>query len=131
MAKEKDTHLSDEDFVAQIGAVYEQVHEARKNDEYVVNQPQMEKFDELLRFFVRKASEFGDKITKVNVDPINSSGCLTAHFIVLCVSGSEVAEFCKVMSYCSSFDIGSVRPDGITISCAVPDVYVRVKNTKD
>lgn len=126
MAEEK-RPISGEEFVAMIGAVYEQIRAMRQNSDYVVNQPQMDKFDELLAYFVKKTAEYEeDNIQSISLEPIDECGGLTAHFLVFSVNGEEaVQEFCKVVSYCSAFDIDSIADEGICISVTVPRVFVK------
>lgn len=123
---EKIHSMSDEDFVAAVGEVYNQINLIRNSSDYVVNQPQMDKFDELLAFFVKKAGEFGDEIQEISLNPVDECGGITARFLVFNVNGAEnVQEFCKVISYCSAFGIDSVLPEGVCISCTVPNVFVK------
>lgn len=118
--------LTDEEFVAMVGAVYEQVRRTKRNSDYVVNQPQMDKFNEILAYFARKAAEYeGDEIQSISLEPIDECGDLTARFLVFSVNGEEaIQEFCKIISYCSAFDIDSIVPEGICISITVPRVFV-------
>lgn len=119
--------ISDEEFVAMVGAIYEQIRSARQNSDYVVNQPQMDKFDELMTYFVKKTAEYeGDRIQSVSLEPIDESGDLTAYFLVFSVDGeANVQEFCKVISCCSSVGIESIVPEGVRISVTVPHVFVK------
>lgn len=118
--------MSDEEFAAAVYEVYNQINLVKKSSDYVVNQPQMDKFNELIDFFVKKAAEFGDEIQEIRANPVEEVGDVTVQFLVFSVNGEEaVQEFCKVVSYCSAFGIESVHPEGICISCTVPNVFVK------
>lgn len=123
----KQQPMSDEEFAVMVGAAYEQIRSMRRNSDYVVNQPQMDKFDELLTYFAKKTAEYdSDEIERISLEPVDERGDLSAHFLVFNVGGeADVQEFCKVISYCSAFCVNSVIPEGIRISVTVPDVFVK------
>lgn len=111
-------------FIKKFGQIYEQVMKLRKNEDYVVNPIQMDRFLDLVQFFIRKAEEYGDKVEVEKTEPKQEFGGVTATFLVFGVNGDEVREFCKVLKYCSAISIDAVE-DGVAISCTVPGVFVK------
>lgn len=111
-------------FIKKFGQVYDAVMKLRKNEDYVVNPVQMDRFLDLVQFFIRKAEEYGDKVEVEKTEPKQEFGGVTATFLVFGVNGDEVREFCKVLKYCSAISIDAVE-DGVAISCTVPGVFVK------
>lgn len=123
----QNTHVASMDdnwFIRKFGQVYESVMKLRQNEDYVVNAVQMDRFLDLVQFFIRKSKEYGDKVEVEKAEPKQEFGGVTATFVVFAVSGEEVREFCKVLKYCSAISIDSVE-DCVAISCTVPNVFVR------
>lgn len=110
-------------FIQKFGEIYKQVMSLRKNDDYVVNPRQMDRFLDLVNFFLHHIDEDGEVEIEEN-EPKTGIGGVTATFLVLTLRGEEVVEFCKVMKYCSAVSIDSCD-DGACISCTVPEVFVR------
>lgn len=119
-----ESSMDDNWFIRKFGQVYESVMKLRKNEDYVVNAVQMDRFLDLVQFFIRKSEEYGDKVEIEKAEPKQEFGGVTATFVVFGVRGDEVREFCKVLKYCSAISIDAVE-DGVAISCTVPDVFVR------
>ena len=116
----------DDKFLARnVDEVYNQIMSLRKNDDYVVNPVQMDKFLDLIHWFMHRAEEFGDKVEVRDFEPKEEHGSVTATFLVLDIRGTdEVSEFARLIGVCSkvSFDLGK---SGVIISCTVPNVFVR------
>lgn len=116
--------LSDKWFSRKLTAIYNAVLAERKDTEYVVNQPQMDKFIKLVEYFFELSDEMGGDEPKVSVVPPYSYGDVTTKFVVVAINGSDkVQKFAGVISYCSAFGI-DVEGDEILISCTIPKVFV-------
>lgn len=124
------SYLEQIDFVGKFGALYNKVMALRKDSDYVVNPIQMDRFLDLVQFFLRKSRD----ASKSDVDPHGfrpreCHGGVTATFIVFDLGGiDEVSEFCKVLKHCSAVSIDAQDGYKICISCTVPDVFVRKDN---
>ena len=118
--------MTDEEYVRRFGILYEQIMNFRKNEDYVVNQPQMDKLVEVLEFFIDSAKELGGKVEPVRLVPKEEHGGVTATFLVFDIYGEKVQRFCKVMSYCFGITIDSTF-DGVCISCTIPEVFVPIR----
>lgn len=116
--------MTDVEYIKRITQLYGAVLSLRKDDDYVVNQPQMDKFVEVLDFFMNEARENHGKIEPVNLSPKEEHGGVTATFIVFDIYGEDIQKFCKVMSYTSAITIDGTE-DGICISVTVPEVFVQ------
>lgn len=114
----------DDWFIKKFGQIYEAVMKLRTNDDYAINPIQMDRFLDLVQFFIRKSKEFGDKVDIEKTEPKQEYGGVTATFVVFGVNGDEVREFCKVLKYCSAISIDATD-DGVCISCTVPNIFVR------
>lgn len=109
-------------FIKKFGQIYDAVMNLRKNEDYVVNPVQMDRFLDLVQFFIKKAEEYGDKVEIEKTEPKQEFGGVTARFVVFGVHGDEVREFCKVLKYCSAISIDVVG-DEVCISCTVPNIF--------
>lgn len=116
--------LTDEEYVARIGSMYDKILSLREDSDYVVNQPQMDKLVELLDYFIMKAKALDGVVQPVNLKPAETFGGVTAHFLVFDTHGEDVQKFCKVLSYCSAIGIDSLENGDVCIDCTVPNIFV-------
>ena len=121
--------MTDIEYVKRITQLYGAVLSLRKDDNYVVNQPQMDKFVEVLDFFMNAARKSNGNVEPVKLTPKEEHGGVTATFIVFDIYGEDIEKYCKVISYTSAITIDGTE-DGICISVTVPEVFVP-KNTKN
>lgn len=118
--------MTDAEYVKRIGQLYEEVLSFHSDDDYVVNQPQMDKLVEVLDFFMKAAQKNNGKVEPVILSPKEEHGGITATFIVFNIYGEDIPKYCKVMSYTSAIGIDGTK-DGICISVTVPNVFVPKK----
>ncbi len=118
------TALSNEEFFRFCMKFYFQELSKHKDDEYEVNQPQMEKLLDILGFFLENARENGGHVEPVELIPHVQSGGVNAKFQVFDVYGKDVQKFCKVLSYASCFSMDVTDDDKVYISVGVPNVFV-------
>lgn len=121
---EVDRPMTDEEYVTRLGKIYQHILSLRKDSDYVINQPQMDKLIELLNYFLAKAKALDGEVQKVNLKPAEINGGITAHFLVFDTHGEDVQRFCKVLSYCSSIGIDALESGDVCIDCTVPQVFV-------
>lgn len=119
----KQASLDDDWFVKKFGEIYNKVMALRRNEEFVVNPRQMDRFLDLVNFFLHHL-ETEDSVEIEENEPKTGIGGVTATFLVMTLRGDEVLEFCKVLRCCSAVSIDSCE-DGACISCTVPDVFVQ------
>ena len=118
--------MDDEWFIRKFGQIYEQVLNLRQNDDYVVNPGQMDKFLDLVSFFMQKANQYDEDFVEVEkTEPKQEFGGVTATFVVFDLTGNdEVQNFCKVLKCCSAVSVDSTTDNMVCISCTVPNVFV-------
>lgn len=116
--------MTGEEYVRRLGVLYDEILRLRKDDDYAVNQPQMDKLVAVLNFFLDAASELDGKVEPVMLAPKEEHGGVTATFLVFDIYGDKVQRFCDVMRHTSAITIDSAD-EGICISCTVPDVFVK------
>lgn len=107
--------------------MYELVLSMRKDEDYAVNQPQMEKLVALVDFFTEVAAQSTGFVEPEISSPKELHGGVTATFIVFDVTGENVARFCDVLRHCSAVSIDATD-DGVCISCTVPNVFIKRKD---
>ncbi|MBP3398291.1 MAG: hypothetical protein J6K75_00905 [Erysipelotrichaceae bacterium] len=118
-----------ENFVAQqMAKDIVKILNSRSNSDYEINEPQFEKFKEVLNFFTTLAQE--NKNTKVDVflEPKQTVGGLTCTTYLLDFYGKQMEEFNKLLSYCYAVTIDALLDGRICISVNVPDVFVEKKH---
>ena len=110
--------------IRRLGAIYNEVLALRKDGDYAVNQPQMDKFLAVVNFYMDMAEELTGEVEPVKLIPHHEHGGLTATFQVFDLWGDRVQRFCTVMSGCSALSIDIAEDDKVCISCTVPNVFV-------
>jgi len=118
--------LTNEEYVKRLGQLYEKVLSLREDDNYVINQPQMDKLVEVLNFFLDTAKKCNGKVEPVKLMPKAEHGGVTATFVVFDIYGDDIQKYCDVMRHTSAITIDGTE-DGICISVTVPEVFVSIK----
>lgn len=116
--------LTNEEYVARLGVLYDKVLGLRKDADYIVNQPQMDKLIAVLEFFLDTANELDGRVEPVKLKPKEEHGGVTATFLVFDLYDQKVLRFCEVMKACSAITIDTTSEGEVCISCTVPDVFV-------
>ena len=124
------TTCSDQTFLSLIRE-YHIEKETECNADYVVNPEQMLKYNRLCQYFMRKAAEDGEASVEIHSEPKYEHGNLTANFIVFDSHGNEIQELCRLMSNCSAISIDAGYGNQATISCTVPNIHIRRKESED
>lgn len=120
--------LSDEQIVKNLGKLYNIVLSLRKDDDYEINQEQMDKLCALYRFFLDSADKLDGKAELCKLVPKEEHGGVTATFLVFDVYGDNVKKFAEVISHCSAIGIDSLADGQICIGCTIPNVFVKKSN---
>lgn len=120
--------MTNEEYVKRLGMLYNEVMSFRKDENYIINQPQMDKLVEVLEFFIDTAAKLDGRVEPVKLVPKEEHSGVTATFIVFDVIGEAVQRFCDVMRYCSAISIDGTE-DGICISCTIPNVFKPIEST--
>lgn len=95
----------------------------RNNEDYEVNQPQMDKYTELYRFFIRIAKETHAKIEPIRYAPKEEHGDFVIYFQYFYLFDKDVQDFARVMSYTSAFDISVLTNGSVCMSMKVPNIF--------
>lgn len=119
-------HLSDLEYVRHLGQLYERVLSMCKDSDYVINQPQMDKFVEVLNFFKEEALRLEGDVGPINLVPREEHGGITATFLVFSLNGEQqVQKFCDVIRYCSAFGFEALPSGDVSVDVTVPNVFVK------
>lgn len=116
--------ILDEEFVRLLGTLYYYDLSQRKDEDYVVNKPQMDKLSEIMEFFHKISPVCDGKIEPIKLSPREMHGGVSATFLVFNVYGEQIEEFCRLMSYTSAISIEEHK-DGVYISVTVPNVFIK------
>ena len=120
-----------DEYIAELGRMYDKIMKERKDEDYVVNRPQMDKFVKVIRFFRSKTKELDGQIEEVRVVPKEEHSGLTATFIVFDLIGErQTAEFAEIVSYTSAVTIDANDKGEVCISLTVPNVFVPAAEAK-
>ena len=115
--------MTNEEYLAKLGKLYQKIMSIRKDSDFVVNQPQMDRLVNVLMFFLDRVKELDGNVEPIHLVPREEHGGVTAAFLVFDVYGDDVKRFCDVMQYASAITIDSTD-DGICISVTIPNVFV-------
>lgn len=116
--------LPDEEYLKRIGLYYKHIMELRKDSDYVVNQPQMDKLIKVIDFFEDAAKSLDGKVDKVQIVPAQTSGDVTAYYPVFYIHSEMVERYCDVMRGCSAISIDPTASEQVCFSCTVPRVFI-------
>lgn len=111
--------------IKHITQLYGAVLNLRKDDDYVVNKPQMDKFIEMLEFFINIVYKNKGYVEPIKLLPKAEHGGVTASFIVLDIYGDDIQKYCKIMSYASAITIDGTE-NGICISATIPEIFIPI-----
>lgn len=117
--------MNDEEFLRRFGTLYYEALSRQKDSDYVVNQPQMDKFIKLVRFFDEEIKRLGGRADPIELSPRMVHGGLTVMFFLYDLSGEKVQEFCETLSACSAVGIEAQTSGEVCLSCTVPNIFVR------
>lgn len=115
--------MTNEEYLARIGTLYNKIMSIRKDSDFIVNQPQMDKLVDVLTFFMDAARDLDGRVEPVKLVPREEHGGVTATFLVFDVYGDGVKRFCDVMRSASAISIDSMD-EGICISVTIPNVFI-------
>lgn len=118
-------NMSNEELLAFAFSCYEDEMAGRKDEDYEVNTPQMDKFAELYRFFIRISKENNCKLEPIRYSPKEEHGDLVVYFNLMYLYGNDVTEFTKVLSYASAFDISALSDGTVCMSMKIPNIFKR------
>jgi len=114
------------EFAIVLKQVYDEIEKYRDDGKYVINPAQMNKFLDLLSWFMHKAEEFGDKVNPPKINPGDEHGSLSAVFKMLDMRGIEESrEFANLIKECSILSFLSGK-EGVIIECTVPNIFVEM-----
>ena len=117
--------MTDEQFVKNLGKLYNIVLSLRKDDDYEINQEQMDKLCALYRFFLDSADKLDGEAELCKLVPKEEHGGVTAKFLVFDVWGENVQRFASVISPCSAIGVEALADGRVSIDCTIPNVFVK------
>lgn len=120
--------MSDEQIVKNLGKLYNIVLSLRKDDDYEINQEQMDKLCALYRFFLDSADKLDGEAELCKLIPKEEHGGVTAKFLVFDVWGENVKRFAGVISACSAIGVEALADGRVSIDCTIPNVFVKKSN---
>lgn len=120
---EGDVRLTNEEYLARLGKLYDKIMSIRKDSDFIVNQVQMDRLVNILSFFMDASENLDGKVEPLKLVPREEHGGVTATFLVFDLYEEGVKRFCDVMQYASAITIDSTE-DGVCISVTVPNVFV-------
>ena len=117
-------YLTNEEYVARLGTLYDRIMSIRKDSDYIINPPQMDKLVNILSFFMDAVKKIGGKVEPVRLVPREEHGGVTAEFIVFDIYGDDVKRFCDAMQHASAIGIDAKTDGTVCIAVTVPNVFV-------
>ena len=102
-----------------------EIMDSRSNEDYIVNQPQMDKFLEVLAFFIEGSKNNSCEIKSVSLEPKEENASLTAEYIVFDIWGKSHNRFQEVLKHTTAFSVDATLAHRVRVSLTVPEVFVR------
>lgn len=116
--------MTDLEYVKRLEILYKKVLSLRSDEDYAINQSQMDKLIKVLTFFMDESKRQDGKLAPTKLVPREEHGGVTCTFLVFDIYGDTVKQFCDVMKECSAITIDGTE-DGICISCTVPNIFIK------
>ena len=116
--------MTNEEYVKRLGILYNKVLSLRKDEDYVINQPQMDKLVKVLEFFIDESKRLDGTVLPTVLSPREGHGGVVAKFPVFDIHGDKIARFCEAMSGCSAIGAEPTSDNQVCIDCTIPDVFV-------
>ena len=114
------------EFARRLGILYNRVLSRRKDEDYIVNPPQMDKLIAIAEFFSDEAERLDGEMETIKLIPREEHAGVTTKFPVFDLYGERLQRFCELMKHTSAFGIDALADDeGVCISCTVPNVFIR------
>jgi len=105
--------------------IYEDMMSKRKNEDYCINDVQMQKMIDAYNFFTKVAKERHGHMEPFKIVPKEEHGYVTGHFPLFYLDADGIKEFTKILNYMSAISIDATL-DGITcVSFTIPRVFVK------
>ena len=120
--------MTDAEFLTKLSALYKIVLSFRKDDDYEINQTQMDKLCNLYRFFLDTAGKLDGEVEPFKLVPKEEHGGVVAKFLVFDVYGENVKRFSDAISACSAIGVEALADGRVCIDCTVPNVFVEKAN---
>jgi len=120
-----DKALSDLEFSRKLMAEFREQMKDFDPSDYEFDRAQLGNLIDLIEFFENAANDLGGKIESIDLDPADPPNGITANFIVFDLFGDDVKRFCDVIRNCSAISMDVTTDNEISISCTIPNVYVR------
>ena len=110
-------------YLEKFGKLCNQIINLHDNDDFLINEPQMDKFFEVVEFFTESAKECNGKLEPIKLLPKEEHGGITATFVVLDLSGDSLEKFKAVIQHASAVTFDSTTDNEVCISLTVPNVF--------
>lgn len=115
--------------------IYLNTMEKRKDEDYIENPPQMEKFLKLIDFLKSYCNDDDKILIESNPKKVRYGG-VTAKFYTFDVNGKEkvskfLNEFVEVFQCVSAFGVDATLDGIVEISVTVPDIYIHKSEVKN
>lgn len=122
---ENENYMNDEAYVTEVAKLYDKVLKLRKDEDYVINPEQMNKFLDIVSFFAKKKVTDDAELVPIELIPKELHGGLTAKFVVFHLFSDDIPEFCDALMGASAFTVETDLDNKVCISVTVPNVYVK------
>ena len=105
--------------------IYEELMRERKNEDYVINNIQMQKMIDAYNFFTKIAKEHHGIMEPFRIVPKEEHGYVTGHFPLFYLDRNDIKLFTEVTDYMSAISIDATTDGIVCISFTIPNIFVR------
>ena len=117
--------LDIEDFLRNVGGLYEHFLASENDNDYVVNDEHFQHLLDIIEFFADICGKCDGSYEPCELSPKRRSGGVTARFYVLSLNGENIERFCELMKYTSAISIDAETDGKVCFSVTVPNVFVK------
>lgn len=96
---------------------------AETDEEYAVNKQNMDKFNQVYKFFCNIAEEDGGDVSCFHVNDNRTSFGVSVEISMLDLYRDSIAQFIEILRYIDVLDVKTTESEGILVSAVVDHVW--------
>lgn len=116
--------LNDREYLRRAWRVFQEEVSRRNNNDYIINEEQMEKLFSTIQFANFMVNRWGNGAVRTSsLEPRFKNGDVIVKCITFPVDENEMPAFRTILSYCSGFNVEPVLDDKVELTFTIPDVF--------
>jgi len=116
-----------EEYAKIIWSIYEETMAKENDDDYELNEIQMQKLIDAYEFFSKIAEESNGRVEDINLSPRETTGHITTYFTLLYFDNEKLKVFSNVVDSMCALSIDATIDGEVCVDFTVPGVFKKKK----